>query len=283
MRSFRPVAGWGSTGRRAALSITFDNLGEAAELELGLWGDLPVGEHHTASFMPHLIGVLADVRATYFIEASNAAIYPDAIKAWAAAGHEVGLHAWRHEAWSGCPADRRRTLLARSFEAMRGLGIEPVGFRPPGGAIPDEAWSELADVGLLYCSEAGAPGLKIVNGVVSIPFGWRAVDVYMIEDVMGFMRVKLGEPEAPYSLEQWAAELNAIMDAALEDGGHRTLVFHPNFLGTSEEKLDVLRGVIDRAKALDIWIAPAREIAAFAANEMNFKAAPPANLARVEI
>ena len=51
--TFIPKHGWGPDGRRAALSITDDNLGEAAEVELGLWGDQPVGQHHTARFNPN--------------------------------------------------------------------------------------------------------------------------------------------------------------------------------------------------------------------------------------
>ena len=279
MTSFRPAAGWGPAGHRAALSITFDNLGEAAELELGLWGDAPVGQHHTAAFVPNLAAALGDVRATYFIEASNVDIYPDAISAWAESGHEVALHAWRHEVWNDCPPERRQSLLARSFDALGRLGVTPVGFRPPGGAIPAEAWRELAEYGMLYCSEAGAPGLRCVEGVISAPFGWRAVDVYMIEDVMSFMRVRLGDPQASYSLATWRAELDGIVDAALEEGGCRTLVFHPNFLATSEEKLSVLLNVIARAKARDIWIAPLRDIAGFAASEMKLHGSPTEPLA----
>ena len=38
--TFIPKEGWGPSGSVAALSITFDNFGEANELERGVWGDV---------------------------------------------------------------------------------------------------------------------------------------------------------------------------------------------------------------------------------------------------
>jgi hypothetical protein len=263
--AFRPEHGWGPDGKRAALSITFDNFGEAAEVELGLWGDTPIGNHHSVAFIPRLIDLLGGVRATYFIEACNTAIYPEAITAWSAAGHEVGLHAWRHENWEQTPAPRRRLLLRQSLTAMHALGVEPIGFRPPGGRLPREAWEEFKAAGLLYCSEAGDPGVGVVGGVISLPFAWRDVDVYMIEEVLGFMRVRCGDPEMPFGIPAWRDSLDGTLAAAVAEGGHRTVIFHPNFLSTSEDKLDVLRHLIAAATRQDVWLAPTGAVAKFVA------------------
>ncbi len=268
MNKFRAQQGWGPARHRAALSITFDNLGEAAELEMGMWNDQPVGVHHTAAFVPRLIEVLGDVRATYFIEASNAELYPEAIKAWHAAGHEVGVHAWRHEVWEKCTPDRRRELLAASLAAMRGLGIEAVGFRPPGGTIPIEAWKEFEDAGLFYCSELGPTEIGHFGQVLSVPFQWRSVDVYMIEEVMGFMRVRCGDPEAPFGIDIWRAQLEQVVTDALAEGGQRTVIFHPNFLSISDDKLRILQELIAFAKSRDVWIAPLQDVAYFVSRAM---------------
>jgi hypothetical protein len=40
---------WGPEGKQAGVTITFDNLGEASDLEFGRWPiDRPVGQHHSA-------------------------------------------------------------------------------------------------------------------------------------------------------------------------------------------------------------------------------------------
>jgi peptidoglycan/xylan/chitin deacetylase (PgdA/CDA1 family) len=273
MLPFIPKHGWGPDHRRGALTLSFDNFGEAAEIEMGMWGDEPVGRHFTADFIPRLIETLGQTRGTYFIEAINVSIYPEQIKRWHASGNEVAMHAWRHEVWANCDAARRRDILQRSLAAFADIGIRPIGFRPPGGAIPAEAWDEFEQAGLLYCSDLGTPGIKRSGNMLSLPFQWHTTDVYMIEEVMGFMRVRCGDPEAPYSIDTWIRTLDEAVDALLEEGGQRTVLFHPHFIGSSDEKLDVLKHLLARARREDIWIAPAGEVARFAMHEYQQTAA----------
>jgi hypothetical protein len=84
-------------GARGALSLTFDNLGEASAIELGAVPPAAaLGEHPTATrVLPSLIGELGSrgLSATFFVEGLNAEIYPDLLVEVDAAGHEVACEA----------------------------------------------------------------------------------------------------------------------------------------------------------------------------------------------
>ena len=75
------------------VSVTFDNLGEAAQLELGMWpADVPQGQHFTVvEVLPRLLELLATrkVKATFFVEGLNCELYPDALREIATRGHEL--------------------------------------------------------------------------------------------------------------------------------------------------------------------------------------------------
>lgn len=270
MNHFKNDSGWGPDRKAAALTISFDNLGEAALLQMGLW-DKPIGQHYTAEFVPRLIDVLGDTPATYFIEASNTALYPEAIQRWQRAGHEVGLHGWQHEAWDRTDGQERRRILRRSLDAMHMLGVVPVGFRPPGGALPRAAYAEFAEAGLLYCSDLREPGPAVIDNVVSVPFEWRNVDAYVLEGVAKPLRVAFGDQEEPFSIDHWVDILESTVSAALQEGGQRTIVLHPEFLAVSDEKLRALRHLLQLAKKMDLWIARGADVAQFVRREVLVK------------
>jgi len=89
---------------RAAVSVTFDNLGEVTALARGEWpADEPLGDHSSVTrALPRIMDLLDEtgLRATFFVEGLNAELYPEALRGLADAGHEVAYHGWRHEPWS---------------------------------------------------------------------------------------------------------------------------------------------------------------------------------------
>src|SRR5215218_4212304 len=113
---------WGPQARPAAVSVTFDNLGEAEQRQSGEWPDhRPLGEHPSVTeALPWILSTLRelDLRATFFLEGVNAEVYPDAVERIAAAGHEVGYHAWCHELWGALDESEERKLLERGVAAM---------------------------------------------------------------------------------------------------------------------------------------------------------------------
>jgi peptidoglycan/xylan/chitin deacetylase (PgdA/CDA1 family) len=270
-------------GRRAAVSVTFDNLGEAAEIQLGLRGaDEPRGGHWSVTnALPIVLEELheAGLPATFFVEGVNAEIYPEALAGIAAAGHEVGFHAWCHEEWNGLtPADEAANL-DHGLAALRGLGLPVAGFRPPGGLVGAETVALLAARGVRHCSPAGsAPGLD--GGVAVLPFAWPAVDVFHVLPQFAALRAHVGgepgaeEPGGPDAVR--AAMLGAV-EQALADGGHAVLVWHTWMVeGVRDALREVLGRCAEGAAGGELWIARCDTVGDWVAAHPELFAAPPA-------
>ena len=259
-----PAGGWGPEGKRGAFSLTFDNFGEAAELEQGIFpADQPTGQHHSAAYVPTLLKLVEGLRVTWFIEAANVALYPGQLRSLRDAGHEIGMHAWRHENWGSLAAPAREDILRRSLRAWETLDIVPLGFRPPGGVMPEDAWRQLREAGLVYCSPLGAAGDSGVaaEGLASLPFAWHHVDFYMLEERCAPLRVAFGDPAAPFPMARWEAEIDAALQLA-RSGRHVSMIFHPFYFGPSDAMSQAVRRLIRTLQAQpDLWVAPCIEVA----------------------
>jgi len=258
-------------GARAAVSVTFDNLGEAAEIELGLRGaDEPRGGHWSVvSALPVLLEELAGVGlpATFFVEVVNAETYPEALRAIAAAGHEVGFHAWCHEDWGALTPGQEADNLDRGLAALREVGLDVSGFRPPGGLISGETAALLAARGVRHCSPAGsAPGLD--GEVAVLPFAWPAVDVFHVLPQFAALRAHVGAPwsEEPGGPDAVRAALLDAIERAVAGGGHAMLVWHT---WMAEGVRDALHDVLARCAAGvasgELWVARCDAVAEWVA------------------
>jgi peptidoglycan/xylan/chitin deacetylase (PgdA/CDA1 family) len=248
------MSGWGSSAAAAAVSVTFDNLGEAAQLELGMWpADVPRGHHFTVTeVLPRLLELLTarGVRATFFLEGLNAEMYPNALRSLATAGHEVAVHAWRHEEWAALDADSEAALLARATGALRSIGLEPRGFRPPGGGLTARTLDLLAGHGYRYVSPAGErEGLW--DGLAVLPFRWPLVDAYAFLPQFAGLRERYGGSPDPYGPERMREEMTAALRAHAERAGHLVLLFHPFSVAfTGEQGWAALDAVLDETARL---------------------------------
>lgn len=224
------MSGWGTGAAGAAVSVTFDNLGEAAQLQLGMWpDDVPQGQHFTVTeVLPRLLELLAarGLRATFFVEGLNAEMYPDALHTAAAAGHEVAVHAWRHEEWAALDAATEAALLERATGALRSIGLEPRGFRPPGGGLTAHTLALLAAHGYSYVSPAGARE-GLLNGLAVLPFRWPLVDAYAFLPQFAGLRERYGAGAEPHGPEWMRDAMIAALREHSAREGHLTLLFHP--------------------------------------------------------
>jgi peptidoglycan/xylan/chitin deacetylase (PgdA/CDA1 family) len=248
------------------LSLTFDNLGEAAELEMGALGaDAPLGRHETAlAVVPRLLGQLdeREIAATFFVEGLNAELYPDLLREIDARGHEVAYHAWRHEQWAELTAAEQAENLKRGIAAFDKLGLKIAGLRPPGGQLGAGGTAVLREAGLTYCSPAGA-GAGFEDGVALLPFEWRHLDASCVLPPLAAAREQISGSSAPVEPAAFVAWLEAEIDRLAEDGGYMAIVLHPFLFGwLGEENLVAL---LDRVAAAsvqgEVWVAPCAEVA----------------------
>lgn len=215
------------------LSLTFDNLGEAAELELGaLPADAPLGRHHTATdVVPALLDRLAERRlaATFFVEGLNVELYPDLLKTVDARGHELAYHAWRHEDWASLSSVEQAENLARGLAGFERLGLQPLGLRPPGGRLGPSGLAVLRKAGLRYCSPAGA-GAGEDGGIALLPFQWRHVDAGCVLPPLAAAREQMTGSPDPVEPAAFLASLERAIDELATAGGYVAIVLHPFML-----------------------------------------------------
>ena len=257
---------WEPDAQRAAVSVTFDNLGEAADLERGLWPEgEPLGGHFSVKRMlPRILGMLEELglRATFFVEGLNAELYPEALLEIANSGHELGYHGWRHEYWPNLsPSDEAR-LLERGIHKMHELGVRPRGFRPPGGRLTPSSPELLENLGFTHCSPAGR-GIGLLGNMVVLPFEWRLIDAYYYLPRFGGLRETNTGSSEPLSPIRFKETLSSALQGVVRDGGHLTFLFHP-FLEEQEDRFEIMRGALkelrDLAEVGLVWCAPYRDM-----------------------
>jgi peptidoglycan-N-acetylglucosamine deacetylase len=251
---------------RHAVLLSVDNLGEVADRQRDPTAPAaPPGAHPSVTVaLPALLRTLdeLDLPATFFVEGLNTELYPDAIRSIAAAGHEIGLHAWRHERWSELSAGEEDELLTRGVAAFRGLGLEVEGFRPPGGELGPRTLEALAAHGLRWCSALGARAGR-TKGIACLPFRWPLVDAYYRLESFADVRRGLGAALEPSSPRAAADALLAGLEAQAD--GPLVLILHPFLLVSDDERAEaerVLRRLADMVAAGERWAGTGRELAA---------------------
>jgi peptidoglycan/xylan/chitin deacetylase (PgdA/CDA1 family) len=246
-----------------ALVLTFDNLGEASELERGTWDpNAALGRHPSVlTALPRLLDELDGLRltATFFVEAINCELYPDALREIAGRGHEVGVHGWRHEPWAELSPRRERGLLLDAGHAFASLGLRARAFRPPGGEPTSHTETLLRELGYHWWSPHGGRWAR-EDGLTTLPFDWRLVDAYLLMARFDELRASHGERRAPLPPE---AATERLATELVDGAGVQTLILHP-FLMTNpawqEGARRLLADVAGLRDAGRAWTGPGREL-----------------------
>jgi len=233
-----------------SVSVTFDNLGEAAEIQLG--ADPPRGEHFSVvEELPRLLELLAglELQGTFFVEGINAETYPDALREIVDGGHEVATHAWCHEEWGALEPELEGELLDRATRALRSIGIEPRGFRPPGGGVTAETGRLLRERGYAYQSPAGDRA-EVADGLAVLPFRWPLVDAYYYMPHFAGLRERHGASADPLEPADMRSAILAALDEHRESDGHLVLILHPFLMALGDETVAATTDVLTRVREL---------------------------------
>ena len=232
------------------LCLTFDNMGGAVSVGLGqLAGpgpeDVgPIGYPEALALLDRL-----GLKTTFFIEGWNALHNPQAVRELVERGHEVGVHGWVHEVLHSLDAIDVERVLTDAVAAFHRIGIEPEGFRAPGGKRGDFTLPILRKLGLRYDSsvdhlhddaEENAPHAlpDLLDGdFPTIPYKWSSIDYYHY-----YMHPQ-GE-QSPAAVANHYLDLLSHLE---QSGGFSTFIFHPFTSCVTDERLETLERILRRA------------------------------------
>lgn len=142
----------------------------------------------------------AGVTATFFVLGWIAERFPRLVARIAAAGHEVGSHAWFHRRLDALPREQVAAELKRSKQALEdAAGAAVIGFRAPDFSLSYERLPVLSELGFSYDSSVNPTNLHDVYGArADRPRGIHVIPGGPVEfpipvwDVLGRWRVPVG-------------------------------------------------------------------------------------------
>jgi peptidoglycan/xylan/chitin deacetylase (PgdA/CDA1 family) len=267
-RPLRPKTWQG--GARCAVALSFDSDHETNELrEAGeSIGRLSQGQYGNRQGVPRILEILKkfDVKASFFVPAVTALLYPDEQRRVAAEGHEIGIHGWIHERNSELPLAAERDLQMRSADVLeRVTGARPVGIRTPSWDFSPNTLAITKEMGLLYdsslmadvdCYELLMNGEN--TGVVELPVEWIRDDaVYFNMNRFASLR--------PYTPPADVFDIfRREFDAAYREGGLFQLTMHPHISGY-RSRIWILDELIKYMRShAGVWFATHADIVRYA-------------------
>jgi peptidoglycan/xylan/chitin deacetylase (PgdA/CDA1 family) len=267
-RALRP-ARW-QDGARCAVALSFDSDHETNELREGgeSVGKLSQGQYGNRQGVPRILAILEshDVKASFFVPAVTALLYPDEQRRVVAEGHEIGIHGWIHERNSVLPAQAERDLQLRAADTLeRVTGTRPAGIRTPSWDFSPNTLAITRDMGLEYDSSlmADVDCYELLlngepTGVVELPVEWIRDDaVYFNMNRFAGLR--------PYTPPADVFDIfRREFDCAYREGGLFQLTMHPHISGY-RSRIWILEELIRYARSHDgVWFATHADIARYA-------------------
>jgi peptidoglycan/xylan/chitin deacetylase (PgdA/CDA1 family) len=267
-RSYKPKSWKG--GARCAVALSFDSDHETNELRDGgkSIGRMSWGQFGARVGVPRIAALLRkyDVKATFYVPAVAALLYPEEQQALVAEGHEIGIHGWIHELNSVLPYENERELMLRSADTLEKItGKRAVGMRTPSWDFSPGTLAIQKELGLLYDSSLMADEdcyELLLNGeptgIVELPVEWIRDDaVYFIMHRFQSLR--------PYTPPSDVFDIfRREFEAAYEAGGIFQLTMHPHVI-THRSRIWIVEELIRLAKSKgDCWFATHEDVVRWA-------------------
>jgi peptidoglycan-N-acetylglucosamine deacetylase len=263
-RRLRP-ASWPG-GARCAVALSFDSDHETNELrEAGeSISKLSQGQYGNRQGVPRILDVLAShgVKASFFVPAVTAMLYPEEQRRVVAEGHEIGIHGWIHERNSVLPPEAERDLQMRSADTLERIsGTRPVGIRTPSWDFSPHTLAITREMGLLYdsslmadddCYELVMNGEE--TGVIELPVEW-------IRDDAVYFNMNRFSAHRPYTAPAHVLEIfRKEFEGAYREGGVFQLTMHPHVIG-HRSRIWILDELIHYARGHeDVWFGTHAEV-----------------------
>lgn len=197
------------------------------------------------------------VKGTVFTPGRICELYPEALQAAAASGHEIADHMWEHRV--PAEADLARDHLRRANAALQATtGVRPVGSR---------SWHRndlMLEAGYIYNSHGSAHHLpyyvadKSGASLLNLPFH------YAIDDAMYFSFAWLASDNSAQRVTEPGRVMDMWWDAfeqQYEAGGYLNICMHP-FVSGRALRVAALGELIERMQRKPgVWFPTCREVA----------------------
>jgi peptidoglycan-N-acetylglucosamine deacetylase len=252
-------------GAQCAVMLTFDLDAETLWLSgdltnLSKRGMLSQGTYGARVAVRLILELLGrrDVPATFFIPSWTIENHPDAARAIAEAGYEIGHHGYIHEHPTDLSRDDEEAVLIGGIEVIERLtGAPPAGYRSPAWEFSDSTLDLLTKHGFSYSSNLMSdfvpfrhPGTELVE----LPVQWIIDDAPFFYYKVGGQR-PISSAENVYQV--WTEEFQGIY----KHGGLFNLTMHPQLIGRPGRML-MLERVLDFIDSFpEVWYAQGRDVA----------------------
>jgi peptidoglycan-N-acetylglucosamine deacetylase len=198
------------------------------------------------------------ITATIFTPGRIRELYPEALKAVHASGHEIADHMWEHHV----PRDMQLELdhLRKTGDALESItGKRPVGTRS------SHSHSLLKQEGFIYTSENCADHLPYYvrdadgeNELLNLPMH------YAIDDAMFYSFAWLGSGNAAQRITDTDRVCDLWWEAFLQQyhaGGYLNVCMHP-FVSGRAQRIEMMDNLITRMKAMPgVWMPSCEAVA----------------------